>query len=144
MRSVCTYYRINSKKLILGSSNNVFFSRMFSKCKYWFTYIRDLLTSPLRKTYSWSQRYGINRVSCRPLDIIRGVRSKFCLCFCQIFWPSGGKIMHGNVNIKVAVQKIVHVHTHLIKVINQLQDIAPDVSLWQKAKVEKLLLDIFS
>ncbi len=30
-----------------------------------------------------SQRYIINRVSYRPLDIIRGLRTKFSLCFCQ-------------------------------------------------------------
>jgi hypothetical protein len=48
--------------------------------------------------------------------------------FVKTFLPSGGKMVHSNGNNKVAVQKIVHVHCHLIKVIKQLQDIPLDVT----------------
>jgi hypothetical protein len=52
--------------------------------------------------------------------------------FVKTFFPSGGKIVHSNVNFK-----IVHVHSHLIKVIKQLQDIPPDVT-WGLTKSKSL------
>jgi hypothetical protein len=86
------------------------------------------LTLPLtlspnqNKSLFQAQRCKINRANYRSLDIIRGMRSKFSLCLLsKPFSPSS------NVN-NSSYATIVHVHSHLIKVIKQLQDISPDFS----------------
>jgi hypothetical protein len=55
--------------------------------------------------------------------------------FVKTFLPSGGKIVHSKVNNLSGCAKIVHVHSHLIKVIKQLHDISPDVT-WVLTKIK--------
>ena len=113
--STCTLESLSS---VSFSSFGFFRKRKAKAWKIWKSFFHNpfpvhvLQTEEDKKWLSVTEIFDINRVSCRPLAILRGDKSKFNLCVSS---KPSCPLLDNLVQIVIIFAKLVHVHCHFLQ-----------------------------